>query len=174
MTKATTVYCTKQIRALWPRPLAAQWAHEYPEVFDRDDLRLAHNQPRNHFAEWFAAIHLFQRDGVRALVEKYAFQNHGRKVKLYESLLAGSQRTALNQICTSLRVQSPDLLLFRSHQGAVGFAEVKGPTDRLSTKQIQSHRAISDALGLPLEVVVVRFANEPQPNKRLKLTGALK
>jgi hypothetical protein len=155
----TTIHCTREIRKLWPRLLAAQWAREYPQVFDRDDLRLALSQPRNHFAEWSAAIHLLQRDGVHALVEKYAFQNHARKVKMYQSLLFESRRRALNSICASLGVQPPDLLLYRSNLQVEGLAEVKGPGDRLSSTRLQSHAAITDALRLPVEIVVVRFAN---------------
>jgi len=68
--KETVFYCSPQVRRLWPSPLAAQWASLYPQLFDRDDVRITQLQPKNHFSEWFAAIHLFHRDGVLSLVEK--------------------------------------------------------------------------------------------------------
>ena len=52
-----------------------------PDVVDQDDLDLIVNQPfRGHsFAEWFAAIHLFVRDGARSVIEKYdTYENHFR------------------------------------------------------------------------------------------------
>ena len=103
--RTTTLRCTSEIRRLWPRPLAKRWVQEYPDLFDQDDLRLAMNQPRNHFAEWFTAIHLFQRDGVLALVEKYAFQKHRRKLALYASLLNARERAVVEEVCGSFRVQ---------------------------------------------------------------------
>jgi len=84
----TTIHCTKAIRELWPDPLARQWLQQYPDVFDGDDLRLTVNQPKNHFCEWFAAIHLFHREGARSLVEKYVFQNHPQKVAQLGRLLS--------------------------------------------------------------------------------------
>src|SRR5437867_3464231 len=65
------IYCSPQVRRLWPSPIAAQWASLYPQLFDQDDVRLTRLQPKNHFSEWFAAIHLFHRDGALSLVEKY-------------------------------------------------------------------------------------------------------
>ena len=40
------------------------------------DVRLTRKESKYHFVEWFAAIHLFQRDGVRSLMEKYVFRTH--------------------------------------------------------------------------------------------------
>ena len=156
MSQQTTIYCTEQIRRLWPRPLAQRWAQEYPQLFDSDDIRLAVRQPRNHFAEWFAAIHLFQRDGVRSLLEKYTFQNHPRKVKMFEGLVAVARREALRTIGKTYQVQPPDLLLYRPDGAFVGFAEVKGPGDRLSHKQVRSHERICESLGVPVQVLIVR------------------
>ena len=65
----TTIHCTKTIRGLWPDPLARQWLQQYPDAFDMDDLRLTVNQPKNHFCEWFAAIHLSHREGAHCMVE---------------------------------------------------------------------------------------------------------
>jgi hypothetical protein len=152
----TTIHCTKAIRDLWPNPLARQWRQQYPDVFDADDLRLAVNQPRYHFCEWFAAIHFFHRDGAHSLVEKYAFQNHPAKVAQLAALLSEPQRDTLAEIGKKYKIQPPDLLVFIPGT-RYWFAEVKGPRDDLSAKQIQSHGAITRELGVPVEIIEVKI-----------------
>src|SRR6516164_113428 len=88
----TKTYCTKAIRELWPKPLAGQWLQQYPNLFDEDDRRLTVKQPRNHFCEWFAAIHLFHREGAHSLVEKYVYQNHPAKIARLKALLSERER----------------------------------------------------------------------------------
>ena len=65
------IYCSQALKNRWPSPTAEEWLTNYPGLFDQDDLRLAINQPANHFCEWFAAIHLFHRDNAISLVEKW-------------------------------------------------------------------------------------------------------
>jgi len=153
----TTIHCTKAIRALWPDPLARQWLQQYPDVFDTDDLRLTVNQPKNHFCEWFAAIHLFHREGAHCLVEKYVFQNHPAKVARMAALLSKRERETLDAIRADYAVQPPDLFVFVPKTRRYWFAEVKGPGDRLSTKQVRSHDAIAKALGVPVEIIEVKI-----------------
>jgi hypothetical protein len=153
----TTIYCTRAIKNLWPDPLARQWLQQYPNVFDEDDLRLTVNQPKNHFCEWFAAIHLFQREGAHSLVEKYVFQNHPKKVACLASLLSARERKTLDAIREAYAVQPPDLFVFVPKTTRYWFAEVKGPGDRLSAKQIRSHDAIMRELGVPVETIEVRI-----------------
>ena len=50
-----TLYFTRELRLLWPRPLAGMWLKQYPHLFDEQDDQLATNQPNNHFCEWFVA-----------------------------------------------------------------------------------------------------------------------
>jgi hypothetical protein len=145
------------VRALWPSPLAEQWAALYPDLFDAEDVHLTRSQPKNHFAEWFAAIHLFQRDGLLSLVEKYLFKGHPRKQTLLNQLLTPARQSALREISNQCGVQPPDLLVYTSGLSAVGFAEVKGPGDRLRDAQRVSHRVIEHRLELPVEVIVVRI-----------------
>lgn len=59
-----TIYGEQSLRShvWWPSPLADQWRSLYPTLFSEHDREMAHTQPRNHFFEWFAAIHLFQSD----------------------------------------------------------------------------------------------------------------
>jgi VRR-NUC domain len=153
----TTIQCTKAIRDLWPDPLARQWLQQYPDVFDADDLRLTVNQPKNHFCEWFAAIHLFQRDGAHSLVEKYVYQNHPAKVARLATLLSERERKTLDAIREAHTVQLPDLFVFVPKTTRYWFAEIKGPGDRLSTKQIRSRDAITRELGVPVEIIEVKI-----------------
>lgn len=152
----TTIYCSARVRDLWPSPLAERWAAEYPQLFDKDDIRLTTTQPKNHFAEWFAAIHLFQRDGVRALVEKYLFRTHPIKRDLLSALLGPADIQTLQDISRSIGAQLPDLLLHKSGH-LVGFAEAKGPGDRLSAKQRQTHLELKRHFGVSTEILDVKL-----------------
>ena len=153
----TTIHCTKAIRDLWPDPLARQWLQQYPDIFDRDDLRLAMNQARYHFCEWFAAIHLFHREGAHSLVEQYVYQNHPAKVARMATLLSERERKTLDAIRVAHAVQLPDLFVFVPKTSRYWFAEVKGPRDHLSTKQSRSHDAITRELKVPVEIIQVRI-----------------
>ena len=154
----TQIYYDEALRQAWPRPLAKQWAEQYPQLFDADDLRLTVRQPNNHFAEWFAAIHLFHRDGVLALVEKYIYATHPAKRRQVLQIQDGLLET-LQDIRRSFKVQPPDLLLYSPRRGLCGFAEAKGiPGDRRqpSAKQSESHRVIKQRLGVDVELLTVR------------------
>ena len=154
----TTIYCTQQLRDLWPVPLALQWRQQYPDLFDDDDLRLTKLQNRNHFCEWFAAIHLFQSRGVLSLIEKYRRKEaHPHKWERFVRLLSPEQRDLLNNICKSCAVQPPDLLLYAPDLRDFWFAEIKGPRDDLSEKQRRSHTAITEQLKVSVEMIEVRI-----------------
>ena len=158
--KETVIYFSPGLRRLWPSPLAAQWASQYPELFDLDDLRITQRQPKNHFSEWLAAIHLFHRDGALSLVEKYVFSNHPRKRALLDELLPGNQRGVLDQIRSEFGVQPPDLLLYTPDRSRIWFGEVKGPGDKVRDAQRRSHGAIAQRLGMRVEMITVRMRVE--------------
>ncbi len=158
MPTETTIFCPKAIRELWPRPVADHWLKQYPHIFDAEDRRLAKTQPSNHFCEWFAAIHLFQRDGMYSLLEKYIYKSHSKKVATVQSILKGEQWEMLNVICDENHVQPPDLFLYHPGTRMFSFAEVKGPGDRLSEKQLRSHKEIYKFMGVTVEIIRVRIA----------------
>ena len=153
----TTIHCTQSLRQLWPAPLASWWQQQYPNIFDDDDLRITPDQPSYHFCEWFAAIHLFQRDGAHSLVEKYLFKNHPRKVSQLLASLGQERIDVLSRVCEGLHVQSPDLFVHVPNTSRYWFAEVKGPNDSLSAGQVKSHELITRELGIPVETIVVRI-----------------
>lgn len=155
----TTIHFTKAIRDLWPDPLALHWLQQYPDLFDADDLRLTKTQPKNHFYEWFAAIHLFERDGAHSLVEQYVYKTHPTKMAKLVSLLSLDQRTILDGIRKTHAVQLPDLFVFVPNSTRYWFAEVKGPRDRVSEKQAASHNAITRELGVSVEIIEVKMCS---------------
>lgn len=109
----TTIYYPKSLRMLWPDPLAEQWCMQYPSVFDQDDKRLADSQGDlgYHFVEWFSAVHLFQRNGARSMIEKYIYKAHPLKQERYHELLSEQQRKVLDSMWHDDRTQPPDLLV---------------------------------------------------------------
>jgi hypothetical protein len=174
----TTIYCPQVLPELWrqglpgePPELAKQWHRQYPELFDDDDLVHVQNQARRgyHFYEWYAAIHLFQRDGSRSLVEKYDTyenhqlnqrrQKHRRKVAEYERVVPESQREILHAICSEFRVQLPDLLVLPVDGISFAFAEVKGATDGTVNREDQRgmRDAIWERLRVHVEIIAVRL-----------------
>jgi hypothetical protein len=151
-----------------------QWRQQYPALFDDDDLTLAEGlQRKNHFCEWFAAIHLFQRDGSRSLVEKYdTYENHRlnhrskshrRKVAEYERVVPETQRQVLHEIGSTYAVQLPDLLVISADDRSCSFAEVKGPNDNTLNREDQrgSRGAIRERLNVPVEVIEVCLVPPP-------------
>jgi len=63
----------------------------------------------------------------------------------------------LDAIREAYAVQPPDLFVYVPQTSRYWFAEVKGPGDRLSGKQIRSHDAITRELGVPVEIIEVRL-----------------
>jgi hypothetical protein len=141
-------------------------------LFGDDDLAQIVNQASGlkmkgyHFAEWYSAIYLFQRDGLQSLVEKYdTYENHAlnqrrkidrRKAAEYERVVPDRHRQKHHEICSEFHVGLPDLLVIRTN-GTYSFAEVKGPGDRLSEKQIASHKRIQEELKVPVEIIKVEL-----------------
>jgi hypothetical protein len=124
----TPIYASEALWSMWrasPKgessALALEWTRQYPMLFDQDDLDLIVNQAFKgyHFAERFAAIHLFIRNGARSVIEKYdTYENHFRarhqhvhpeKMALYVGAVSEEHRAIHHEICSKWRVQLPDL-----------------------------------------------------------------
>jgi hypothetical protein len=157
----TNLHCTIALRARWPQPLAARWSDEYPGLFDDDDRRLAGTQPTNHFFEWFAVVHLFQRDGSLSLQEKYAYPSHQDKQHIVGSLFSEDQWAAIVEVERTGHAQLPDLLVV-GRDRSIRFAEVKGHRDRLRPLQNASHDRLAE-LGYDVEIINIALAEVPSP-----------
>src|SRR5262245_48862664 len=82
---------SRALQSRWKQGnVAPRWERRYPELFDKDDLRLALSQgPMGyHFFEWLAAIILHHATGYHALVTKYQFGKHARKDTVVQKLLS--------------------------------------------------------------------------------------
>ena len=154
----TIIFCDKHLRERWwPLPLAQQWSLQYPGLFDFDDLRQAVNQRQKHFNEWYAAIHIFQREGSVSLIEKYEYPSNPVKYERYMNLLCQETRDKLKSILAEWHdVQLPDLMVIAPDHTTVSFAEIKGPKDQLHSGQPESHEAIR-GLGFRVEYIEVVF-----------------
>ena len=155
--KKSTIYYPAAVRDRWPG-VAREWSKLYPGLFDDDDLRMVANQPRSHFAEWYAAIHLFVRDGSLCLIEKYAYANHPAKVARLERVLSAEHCAFVRGFRKRFGVQPPDLLAYWPRRRGVRFVEVKGPGDRVRPTQASSWSALESALGTEVELIEVRPA----------------
>lgn len=79
----------------------------------------------------------------------------------------------LDAIREAYAVQPPDLFVFVPKTSRYWFAEVKGPDDRLSVKQIRSHDAITRELGVPVEIIEVKILRPHRlPNYAVHRPGA--
>ena len=154
--ESTTLHFAPALKARWPRPLADEWALAYPQIFDADDLRMTVKQPHTHFFEWFVAIHLFETTGALSLLEKYCYRNHQRKVQLLNQFLSAEHCAFLRNFRATHGVQPPDLFVYMPDTKRFWFAEVKGPTDRLSILQRESHVALAETFGVPVQMFYVR------------------
>jgi VRR-NUC domain len=144
------------LRQRWPRPLADEWALAYPQIFDADDLRQTVLQPLGHFYEWFVALHLYESQGALSLIEKYCYGNHARKVEFLDRFLSAEQCAFLRNFRALYRVQPPDLFVYMPGTNRFWFAEVKGGRDRLRPEQRDSHAALTEKLGVPVQMFYVR------------------
>lgn len=160
MDEAAVIWCQRSLRAMWPDPLAGQWMERYPEIFDADDYRCTRKQPHKHFWEWYAAVHIFEREGACSLVEKYDCANHPVKTERLANILSESQVAFVKSIYYDYHTQVPDLFCYVPGTGRFWFAEVKGPTDRLRPNQVAGHEAIRRELGVAVEILSFRLLDD--------------
>lgn len=140
--------------------LPREWAAQWPELFDADDLRLARNHRGSwgHYFEWLGAIHLHQETGYHALVEKYEFRNHARKLAIVERLLPADVLDVVRDQAGYGSAQAPDLLLYSGDLSDFFFCEVKGPRDSLSPAQRSKFTELARRTNNPVRLLAVRWA----------------
>jgi len=112
--------------------LPKKWQKKYPELFDKEDLRLALAQPTYHFVEWIAAIHLFA-SGYLSLVEQYIYKPHKRKFDIIKKYIGESGLEFLRRKNKEMGAQPPDLFVYKGDE--FFFVEVKSASDKIRSKQ---------------------------------------
>lgn len=136
----------KQFKAgnLW-----RQWAAQYPELFDADDVRVAQSQAARgyHFHEWLAALVVYQSVGYLSLIESYEFKVQKRKQQILHQLLPESVRAVIAEITAMGRAQCPDLLCYKPDLSDWFFCEVKGPKDTSRPTQEECFHHLVEASG---------------------------
>lgn len=152
--------------------LSQDWYNQYPAIFDKDDLRLAKSQPRNHFYEWLAAILIYHSTGYHSLVEKYQFtkDGHKRKQEIIERINSTGLHTALSLRADYGNVQCPDLLVYAPDLTDWYFCEVKAGQDRLRAKQELHFQALHELTGKPVKLVQFYFVGKNVSRPRVSLT----
>lgn len=153
----TTLFCPTRLHESWGPLLAHQWRAVYPNLFDDVDVRLALNQPRYHFVEWFVAIHLYHTYGLRTLLKKYVprFRKaNPSKVEIFEKIVGPETAAKLSR---ELIGMPPDLFLYRPADSSYRFVEVKAPTDRVMPEQRRNHEWIESHLEVSADIVRVKW-----------------
>lgn len=152
MVTETTFSFPSTLLARWPSPLAAEWLVSYPQLFEQHDFAQTQSQPNKHFVEWMAAVQLHHRDGVHALVEKYGYGNHPRKIAVVDRLL-GPGAEVVRSLHARHKVQPPDLLVYATDFSTYWFVEAKGPENQLRPAQETSYEILQAELGATIEIV---------------------
>jgi len=136
-----------------------EWFEKYPEIFDEDDLRLAKSQASKgyHFYEWLAAIQIYLSTGYLSLVEKYQFEKHKRKHKIFIDLVSSRYNDLISCQSQYGNVQFPDLFVYAPDFSEWFFCEVKGPTDRIRKEQSEFFYDLSNILSKQIRLVKFRL-----------------
>ena len=133
-----------------------QWADDYRGILFNDrDIQSKENstQRHNYFHEWFSAITIFNRYGLKSLVGKYAAKDpaHRKKVETVLERVSDDVWEAMKTVVTGAEVETgglPDLFVYRDDNITDWFfAEVKGPTDKISDKQKEKGDLLDQAAG---------------------------
>ena len=132
--------------------LVDEWHEAYPDMFDKDDYRLARSQPGNHFFEWLAAVLLRESTGYCSLVEKYESASHVAKVDTFRKTVD----SAVFDFAMAHRTGLPDLFVYQPGTSNWFFCEVKGGPDRLSQGQICTHAKLERISKRPVRVLWLR------------------
>jgi len=131
--------------------LLYEWANQYPQLFDQQDLQIADHPTPAHFVEWLGAIHLYETTGYLSLVEKYEFKRHKRKQKILKEMVPVDVLSLISR----KGVQCPDLFVYAPDKTDWYFCKVKGPGDRLRPVQKEYFEELSEASGK--KICILKF-----------------
>ena len=133
-----------------------QWADDYRDIlFNERDIRSKKNSPKRHnyFHEWFSAITIFNRYGLRSLVGKYTAKDaaHRNKIETIRERVSDDVWKVMRTVVTgapSATKGLPDLFVYRDDNITDWFfAEVKGPNDKISYAQQEKSDLLDQATG---------------------------
>lgn len=163
-------YCPQQWERFVSGELWGQWATDYPDIFDQQDIQIAKNQAgpnmKNHFFEWLAAVLIFHTYGYLSLIEQYEFVVHARKREIIKRILSPDVFTLVtNHKLAFGGVQCPDLLAYSPDYSDWFFCEVKGPHDRLQENQSRLFEELARVSGKAIRVVRFQTAKGFQVKK---------
>jgi len=135
--------------------LSREWAKQFPQLFDADDLALASTQGHLgfHFVEWLGAIKLLELTGCLSLVSKYEFSKHRRKQEIVRGLLPDPVLALIRDHTRFGRTQCPDLLAYLPDYTDWFFCEVKGAGDRLGERQQRYFEELARVSGKPVRLL---------------------
>jgi hypothetical protein len=132
--------------------LREEWTRTYPQLFDKDDVRIARTQPNYHFYEWFAAVYIYKQTGELSLVEQYQFPSHRRKRFVVAQLMSPT----LVRFIETASTQAPDLLVYADDFSGWYFCEIKSPRDKISPAQQEYFTELEHVSGKPVYVLRLR------------------
>lgn len=135
--------------------LPKKWKKEYPDLFDKDDLRIALSQPQYHFYEWVVAIHYYKK-GYNVLVEQYIYESHQGKLNILKKIIGEDGVSFLKKLSKDLKSQPSDLFVYKGYK--FFFVEVKAPKDRLHKQQEKLFKRIENKL--KTEVIILNLRQE--------------
>ena len=136
-----------------------QWAHNYPMLFDQDDLRIAISQASMgyHYYEWLSAILIYHTIGKYSLIEQYQFKNHQKKHEKMLKLTTLGVIGFMNSHPEFGDVQCPDLLVYDPDYSDWFFCEVKGPNDRLRDSQLEFFTELCKRTSKPIKIIEFQY-----------------
>jgi hypothetical protein len=164
-----TIDCPSDLPAQWPT-LIDRWSRAYPDIFDHDSVRIAGGpkmvaHPLVGFHSWFAAIYLFRACGVRVIHTGYTWRTHPQKCAHLDRVFRDAgvnpkwisllrRRSKRNP--SGLEGEPPDLFVFSRNRRTFGFVEVKGPHDRLRSRQQDEFERIGRFFRVPVSELRIR------------------
>src|SRR5579863_1170413 len=124
-----TLFYPPQLFKRWKRTrMYLRWYRDYKSLFTKRDLSNAECQHGGgyHFAEWFTAIHFWQR-GYDVLTPKYGLRSNPEKWAAAERILTtrGLRFLTRKKKFDGVTRKRPDLLVFKRGRRTFFFIEVK-------------------------------------------------
>ena len=144
-----------------------QWAKEYPQIFDEQDIQIAEKgagpEMRFHFFEWLAAVLIFHSYGYSSLIEQYEFKKaHKRKQDALKHLLPCEVFRFVTDRKERFErfggAQCPDLLSYSPDYSDWFFCEVKGPGDKLQESPSRLFDELARISGKPIRMMYFQTA----------------